>query len=248
MRIVHIDGDIIAYSVGFASNDDPPAFAIHSAKKLLERVIEETEADDYIVHMTGPTNFRDELATLQGYKENRRGTEKPVHHKKIRDWLIKKHPSDVSKNCEADDTMGIAATADDEHTHIIASLDKDLNMIAGWHYNWRKEELYYMEPDEADNCFVLQLLTGDSTDNIPGLKRITGKVASKKIKEWCLEPELFHEKVDRVREVYTEHGDGLEVDMILHEIGNLLWMRRTGYDVWEAYYEACRQEAESSKD
>lgn len=68
-----------------------------------------------------------------------------------------------------------------EHT-IICTDDKDLNMIPGWHYRLRTQECYFCdEPghismDSGDKLwgegfmfFCGQLLTGDMTDNIPGV-------------------------------------------------------------------------------
>lgn len=247
-NIVHIDGDIIVYSVGFAANDDPVHYALHSVKQLVTSIIQNTEADEYVMHLTGKGNFRDELASIQGYKENRKDSPKPTHYVKIREYLKNNWDAQVSEGCEADDTMGILASTPSEDRHIIASLDKDMDMISGWHYNWRKDELWEISQEEADRAFVLQLLTGDATDNIPGLKRVTGKIATKKIKEWCTEPDTFHEQVDRVKETYMEHAEDIDVVETLHEIGNLLWIRRYGYETWETYYEESCKAAEGASD
>jgi hypothetical protein len=58
---------------------------------------------------------------------------------------------------------------------IICSLDKDLNMIPGWHYNWRNNEKYLQDELSALRCFYCQLLTGDPTDNILGLFGVGSK-------------------------------------------------------------------------
>lgn len=234
-RIVHIDGDIIVYSVGFAANDDPIENALHSVKILIKSITDATEADEYVVHLTGKGNFRNELATIQEYKANRKDSAKPVHYDAIRDYLINHWGAFVTYGQEADDTIGIEMTRPSDHTLICASLDKDLEMIVGEHYNWRKKENYHVTPEDADKFFIIQLLTGDSTDNIPGLKRITGKVASKSIKEYCIEPDNFTSCIERVYETYREHAPDLDVCKTLSEIGNLLWIRRYGYKTWEDY-------------
>lgn len=205
-RIVHIDGDIIVYSVGFASEADPIEYALHSVKKMIESIVEETGADEYVVYLSGPSNFRDDVASLQPYKGNRESARKPVHYEAIRSYLTDWHNAIISDGDEADDLLGIACSTDDGNVHVLASIDKDLNMIEGLHYNWRKRDLYTIEPEEADRFFIEQLLTGDATDNIPGLKRITGKVATKKIKDWCKEPDSFVEMFNRVRETYIENS------------------------------------------
>ena len=75
---------------------------------------------------------------------------------------------------EADDQLSIRCALKGD---TIATIDKDLNNTAGWHYNWQKDDLYCVGKIEADRNFYRQLLVGDSTDNIPGLFRITGTKA-----------------------------------------------------------------------
>lgn len=248
-RIAHIDLDIVLYSVGFAAENDPIEFACHSAKKLIQSIVEETDADEYVGYLSGKENFRDDVATLQPYKGNRLDAPKPRHYADLKSYLLKHHNAIISDGVEADDLLGIACTTDDGNINILCSLDKDLNMIEGLHYNWRRKELYVVEPEEADEFFIEQLLTGDSTDNIPGLKRVTGKVASKKKKDYCKEPDSFAEMFQRVRETYIECSkethedveDGVieqDVDVCLQEIGDLLWIQRTKYKSWREYYES----------
>lgn len=263
-RVVHIDADIVLYSVGFAAEDDPIEYCCYSAKKLIQSIIEATEADEYVLYLTGKTNFRDAVATLQPYKGNRELASKPIHYEALRSYLTKYHPFIESVDCEADDLLGIACTADDGNINILASLDKDLNMIEGLHYNWRKKEDYTIYLEEADLFFVEQLLTGDATDNIPGLKKITGHVASKKKKEYCREAPNFVEAIARVKETYLschilsnpdmdEGALAQDVEVCLQEIGDLLWIRRTGFPTWRSYYEHCqanlsKEMVESSED
>lgn len=253
-RVVHIDADIVLYSVGFAAEDDPIEYCCHSAKKLIQSIIEITEADDYVLYLTGKTNFRDGVATLQPYKGNRELARKPLHYEALRSYLTKYHPFIESVDCEADDLLGIACTKEDGNINILASLDKDLNMIEGEHYNWRRKEYYLISQEEADLFFVEQLLTGDATDNIPGLKKITGHVASKKKKDYCKEALItFPQAIQRVRETYLschilsnpdmdEGALAQDVDVCLQEIGDLLWIRREGFPTWKEYLEFKQKE------
>lgn len=240
MRTVSIDGDIIVYSCGFAAQEEPLAAALHSANKMVERIVRETGATDYVVYLTGKGNFREEVATIQGYKANRAGQEKPLHYTDIKNHLIKRHKAIVVEGEEADDALGIAQCMS-EGQHTIASLDKDLDMIPGWHYNWRKDELYEMTEDEGMRFFYTQLITGDSTDNIPGLFKLTGTKALKKYKEplEMMDDESF--MWDHVYNVYlsaySTNGMCLDdadtvVRKWLIEIGKLLWIRRYPCEEW----------------
>jgi DNA polymerase-1 len=63
---------------------------------------------------------------------------------------------------------------------IAVTIDKDLRTVPGWHWNPDKEEEpVYVEKEDADVFFYLQWMTGDTTDNIPGLWRVGPKKAEK---------------------------------------------------------------------
>ena len=66
----------------------------------------------------------------------------------------------------------------------IATLDKDLDGVPGWHYVWKgkREGVFYVTETEADRFFYTQMLTGDATDNIPGLFKMVGVKALAKTK------------------------------------------------------------------
>ena len=53
---------------------------------------------------------------------------------------------------------------------VAVTIDKDLKTVPGWHYNPDKDiEVRYINETEADCFFAQQIITGDSTDGIPGL-------------------------------------------------------------------------------
>lgn len=243
-RIVAIDGDIPCYSIGFASEGSPVEYALHSVKKLINKCMKACNAEHYIIFLTGKGNFREERATLLPYKGNRK-SEKPEHYQAIRDYMVDKHGAIVIEGAEADDALGIFLTEKEAGVEkVIATLDKDLNGVPGEHYNWKKDELYYVTLEEADAFFCQQLLTGDATDNIPGLFKLTGQRATKKIKERVAEKESFVEQVDEVIDIYHEAMNeassqpilSKEVEENVKEIGDLLWMHRDGEESWWEYY------------
>ena len=70
-----------------------------------------------------------------------------------------------------------AETANQEYT--VAGIDKDLLQITGTHYNFVKKEITEISEDTANLKLMLQCLTGDRSDNIPGIKGIGPKKAEK---------------------------------------------------------------------
>jgi len=234
-----IDGDIIAYSVGFAAKDEPLSYALHSAKKMVENIQEASGGTERQVFLTGSNNFRKEVATLQEYKGNRKQP-KPPHHAEIRDYLVSAQDAIVVDDYEADDALGIIQYNPPEGKDtIICTIDKDLDMIAGKHYCWRgkREGLYGVSQVEADRFFYTQLLTGDSGDNIPGLYKYTSAKATTKVKkplEYMTDPIEMYEYVRGVYHRNASYGTNfpIEPDDFIEEIGKLLWIQRQPNQMW----------------
>ena len=219
-----IDGDILVYRVGFSTNEpDEEKFAISRMGNFVDRLIRLEGIETYEGYLTGKNNYRSEIATEQAYKGNRKDARKPVHYDSLREYLISKWGFTVVDGQEADDAMGIKAYELPEDSSCIMTIDKDLDMIRGWHYNFVKEDLYYVTEKEAIKNFYIQILTGDRVDNIPGIKGI-GPVKARKILENCTtEKSLFK----AVSEKYDHDIDKLT------ERGRLLWIRRKEKQLWK---------------
>jgi len=180
MRHALIDADILNYRIGFATNEEDESVAIRTMAGFLEDLllIDLPEVSTWELHLTGKNNFRDKIATTKPYKGNRKGNEKPHHYSLLREYLVTSWGATVNDGIEADDMLAIRATelGDDS---VIVTLDKDLDQVVGWHYNFVKKIKYYVEKDEGLLNFYKQFLTGDSVDNIQGAKGIGPKRADK---------------------------------------------------------------------
>lgn len=84
---------------------------------------------------------------------------------------------------EADDMLAIRMTFFQERgfNPICISIDKDLKQVEGWHWDFIKKELLYIDKLTGLRNFYKQLLTGDTTDGIIGIKGIGPKGAEKLI-------------------------------------------------------------------
>lgn len=142
-----------------------------SVVSYLEDILTHLDTE-YQVHISGVGNFRYEAATILPYKGNRTNLSRPFHYDAIRQFLVDAYGARVSINKEADDAIGLAHDPEED---IIATLDKDLNCIPGLHYNWISKSCKYITEVEADRHFYCQVLTGDRTDNIPGLYGVGNK-------------------------------------------------------------------------
>jgi len=109
-----------------------------------------------------------------------------------------------------------------EQDYVICTIDKDLDNIRGWHYNFQRNDLYYLSEKETIKHFYKQLLTGDRTDNIPGLKGIGDKRAEKILADLEDEKDLYN----AVLEEYKYNRE------YLLEQGQLLWIRKQKDQMW----------------
>lgn len=235
-----IDGDVILYSCGFASDagarangweKEPLPFCLHGVDKMIDAVLRDSKSDENVIFLSSPvSNFRDEM--YPDYKLNRDPTHKPVWYEEIREHLFNKHNAifaDIGD--EADDALGIAQCSGDYGGTVICTIDKDLDMIPGLHYNWSKkrrhEGVYEVSEEEGNRVFYKQLITGDPTDNIPGLFKYCGKKATKRILAPLDELNTPEEMFGYVLSVYD--GDYEWINMI----APLLWIKRDEEGRWQ---------------
>ena len=229
--IVHFDGDLLVYRCGFACENSPLEHALHTVRLTIEAALKNLgcTSDELRMYISGKTNFRDGIATIKGYKENRIDKPKPRHGDKIREYLTERWDGIVSEDEEADDIVGYSHYAmylRDPQSSVICSVDKDLDMIPGMHYNFVKDQSYYVSDEAAIRWFYMQLLMGDATDNIPGIPKVGPVKAGKLLAPF--DNELDYYKV--CREAYDEaYEDGLAA---LIENAQLLWIRRHPHEWW----------------
>lgn len=191
-RVILIDGDVLVYKTAWASEQvidwGEGTVTLHSKVEEAEQSIdyqltlikEKLKPDEVIVALTchETVNFRKEF--YPQYKENRNEKRKPLVWKHMREHLLSKYDAKIKPNLEADDILGILATRDVgvlPQERIIVSIDKDFKTIPTKFFNMKSGELLETSEQEADFNFMVQTLTGDSTDNYPGCQGIGPKRA-----------------------------------------------------------------------
>jgi hypothetical protein len=214
------------YSIVPRVEAEPIENALQAVRVKLHDILSAVKAEEYIGYLTGNSNFRDEVAVTRPYKGNRDKNHKPAHYKEIREYLIRHHNGVVVEGIEADDALGIAQCAEEDNT-IICTIDKDLDQIPGWHYNWTKREKYFIDPLNGMYNFYYQMLTGDSVDNIIGV-RGCGPATAKKLLAGCLTEEEMYSVV--YREYEMEYED--QADIIMQEMADLLYIRKYPEERW----------------
>lgn len=216
-----IDADIVCYRIGFASEDANEKICLARCAEFMEELVMKPWVGDYKGFLTGSNNFRKDVAVTAPYKGNRTQA-KPKHYDLIREYLTKAWGCEVIQDQEADDAIGIAAYAAEEESYVIMSIDKDLDMIRGWHYNFIKDKKYFVKEEDTMRTFYKQVLTGDRVDNIVGLKGIGPKKADKILEDCVTEKEMY----DAVLKAYDNDIERVQ------ENGTLLWIRRKENQMW----------------
>lgn len=209
---------------------EPVENALHILKNAMEGIVEDCGCKNIRVFLSAPgPTFRKEIYPM--YKANRTAP-KPKHYYDMYSYLARIYGAEDKPGFEADDLVCIAAyeLLNDEHQYLIAHIDKDLDTIPGDHYNYGSGEFYSVDPIEAEFNFYTQLLSGDSSDNIPGIQGI-GKVKAMKILDRTNTPDDMWEVV---KATYAElDPDVSEENIILR--GNLLRLKEYKDYMWSPY-------------
>lgn len=282
-RKLLIDGDILAYRIGFACQPttyrgvvedigivetptkgdliaaeatnieavpqpESEASVIDTTRKYVGSFIDTYAPDgDFRLFLSGPCNFRKDIATVSEYKGGRK--DKPVHLELVRQTIADTFDFvTFSQGQEADDDMGIAQSQAGDGETAIISADKDMRQIRGLHIvipgPTAKDQSYRrikVSQRKADYTFWCQMLTGDRCDNIMGVPGL-GDIKAAKL----LEPVMGNNRASLrvIEDAYrTAHSNGKfppvtqdtkRWDDIVLEMGRLLWIRREPDQMWDA--------------
>ncbi|UCW44284.1 hypothetical protein [Pseudomonas phage PPAY] len=187
-------------------------------------------------------NFREGIAKKKEYKAGR-NPEKPFHYDNLLVYLLANYECEMAFGMEADDLMSIkqwGRVKDGYLDTIICTRDKDLRITPGMHFGWECGRQVQYGPARVTELgeiritkdkkkiignglkfFYSQLVTGDSTDNIPGVPGGGPVTAFESVHDAESEVELF----ERVGALYkNKYGDNWEAEM--REQADLLWMVR----------------------
>lgn len=195
-RVVHIDGDFLAYMVSY--DDSKPVLEMqHNCSVKIESIRLMAGAEKVQVHLTPKDSTkgnRGAIAIQKEYQGNRKGKAKPRFLHMIRDYMATEHDAIMAREYEADDSMAMAVhqarLAGTPELAVIATKDKDLKMIPGLQLDWdtgelndTKDDFGFIEIKETKSgtkkvtgrgykFFFAQLLMGDTADNIQGIPKV----------------------------------------------------------------------------
>ena len=163
---------------------EPLGNALSACNLVMDSIIKRYQPCDVVVYFSCPTEDNWRTAFYPEYKATR-PSRKPHWHAEVQDHMAKKWGCILAPSLEADDLIAMAAAtcADEEEDACVVTIDKDMDQIPGLHYNWVKDEEYFMTEAEAEFCLQVQCLAGDRTDNIKGIPGMGEVKATKWLQE-----------------------------------------------------------------
>ena len=174
-----IDADYIVYKACAGAEEDIDwgddvitvvsrfSEALKNVERDLTKIKNEFMWDtpELILFFSDSKNFRKKI--YPDYKGHR-NRKKPCGYRKVITELAEKYEVIKLPELEADDAMGIYATANPGN--IVCSPDKDLRQIPGKLYDMK--ELTTIDPIEGAKWHLIQTLAGDQTDGYSGVPGI----------------------------------------------------------------------------
>lgn len=212
-----IDGDVILHAAMWETG------TLEGFKSRVDNFISEwtdnSFSEDYVMAL-GPRdgrNYRDDIYVDYKKSKSRENSRKKrkEYIDEAKEYMYSRPGAVEADYVEADDLLGHWSTQHDNAC--IVSIDKDLNQIPGRHYNphYMKPLLYTVDERSAKIFFQMQMLTGDSVDNIPGLPGV-GPVRAKR---------LYEENRGDVVEIYKSTVGDHWRDLFLAN-GKMLFIQR----------------------
>jgi hypothetical protein len=155
----------------------------------IQAILEKPWVEDIRIVIGGQGNYREHIAFTQPYKNTR--PPKPLAFLELKEWMIGHFGEKmvIVDGVEADDVVATfgwwgynrAKFVDDlnENPIVMIHTDKDINQVPGWHWNKDSgsDSPHWIDETQAARYFWIQMLTGDTTDCIPGLPGVTQALA-----------------------------------------------------------------------
>ncbi|ASJ79300.1 exonuclease [Curvibacter phage P26059B] len=254
-RTLLVDGDGLCYYC--AGNDDTDiGTARRNLIDKVRRATELVGAGQIKILVTGAGSHKGHryaIARAKPYQGQRAGSRRPKNWQGLRDLLDTGFPGveiETTYTAEADDLFGFYAYNDPDNT-VILTQDKDMRMLPGTHLDWvtnrvhvvehglatvRQEHIMYNrtvvdsvfnDKQYGPKWFWLQMLHGDTADNIPGLPKYVVDDKAKPVGEVTAAKFLANRGHlgELVYYFYASYyGKRALVEML--EQACLLWMRR----------------------
>jgi 5'-3' exonuclease len=217
-----IDGDSLLYY-----EMDKPTLeeAVAGLDQRIYHMLNSCNTSSFAGFLTKGQCFRYNVDPLYKAKRKDSRSSRPIIFPALVEYLIQRWRFTYISELEADDLVAYYAYNTERKT-IICSPDKDvLYQCVGMHYNYRTTEFVHTSPGVALWFLWKQVLMGDSTDNIPGLRGVGEKTAENWLKDRTKDFEAFTIKK------YVEQFGMTEGIFKFNQTFRLVYLLKTPQDV-----------------
>lgn len=186
-RVLLIDADAAAYYCA-GSDETAAGRARANLTDLVASTARATGAGRVQLLLTSSGSHkghRYSVASVKGYQAQRSNSRRPQNWRMLRELLEANEIPGAqvisTDTAEADDLFGKLSRVYGAENTFIMCQDKDMRMVPGWHIRWAERDSTFVPEGTWEKVwndkvygrkwFWLQMLHGDSADNIPGLER-----------------------------------------------------------------------------
>lgn len=221
---VVIDGDSAIYAVAWGPKSQKEMERLYDQE--MTNIMESLETPAATVYVKGKDNFR--YRVTPAYKTGRAQREMEPGYKRRIESLYEYAQDQYAcaDGAEADDycSVHVGELQAEGKVVVLSHIDKDLNMIPGYHWDPKKKKLRQYRADMCYNFLLRQILMGDAGDSIPGIPGIGPKKACD-----ILHHQQPQEFWDTVVGTYKKEL-GKEWKKVLVETANLIYIRQNYED------------------
>ena len=173
-KIILIDADSMCYIGGSCEEVDQ---AYDKVDQAISNIIATSGASHYTLFVEKPFNNNFRKKIVKSYKVGRANKELPKFYNEIKEYLIGSWNAYGLGGYESDDVLiSYYKKCKEEYPFtevVIASMDKDIKqcpIVMFDTYYQRFGQVYNITEEEANYNLWIQVIMGDSTDSISGIK------------------------------------------------------------------------------
>ena len=213
-----IDADWLIYSSCCSCEQDVKwddhLHTLHCDERDIHEMIDsrieyyQTIADDktdVVMCFTEYPTFRHQL--FLDYKANRKNKRKPLALYAIIEQISQRYESVSYTGLEGDDVLGLLATSKRYSNPIVVSPDKDMKTVPCTLIV--KDDMELITKKKADRHWMIQALTGDTTDNFKGLIGCGPVTADKILGDAKTLPDMWNKVVEAYEKKKQPFTDAL---------------------------------------
>lgn len=195
MRLLILDADTLLFQEALRQQDDTfdidPDFPVeftdvdynNMIQNVLDKISEilfESGCIEYRAYLSGKANYRYNF--LPSYKWRRDPTKTPIALAELKKHMLELPEWNLIVGEEADDSCTRDFdTPEEDVIKVLGHIDKDLNQVAGEHFDYSVDETYHVTQKEADDWVWYQVMAGDNADCYSGCPKVGGEISKNSV-------------------------------------------------------------------